>query len=321
MDEIKEEVLEILNKIYGITIKIKRVYKQLLILQYFKKDNPNYDLLINYFINKLKTLLNLEDEAYFPFEENYLYTNTALSELIRIQNVQKTDETNRLILERIINKLSKIQINTMSQNIEVFINQLLSLEGVKYLIGRGLDEECSVEIVLGYSKVLRDSMARRFVNIVNSDIDSIKSDSIKFVYLKRKYDKSFTISSEVEKDLISSQFTTVKNDFDKDLETNFKLSKKGKARLISLQAEENLSQILDSLITKNDPEELDELLIYFKTYIHYLDEYGLMQMRKKISILEIMFPSLNNIKLLQKLDTIESLRKKQSVDTHNNFII
>lgn len=320
MDEIKEEVLEILNRIYGITIKIKRVYKQLLILQYFKKDNPNYDLLINYFINKLKTLLNLEDEAYFPFEENYLYTNTALSELIRIQNVQKTDETNRLILERIINRLSKIQINTMSQNIEVFINQLLSLEGAKYLIGRGLDEESSVEIVLGYSKILRDSMARRFVNIVNSDIASIKSDSIKFVYLKRKYDKSFTISSEVEKDLISSQFTTVKNDFDKDLETSFKLSKKGKARLISLQAEENLSQILDSLITKNDPEELDELLIYFKTYIHYLDEYGLMQMRKKISILEIMFPSLNNIKLLQKLDTIESLRKKQSVDTHNDFV-
>ena len=276
-----KEVLERLNKIVEVSLKIKNIYDELIKLE-MNKDK-DYLSKKNILLNKLVFLKSEETLEYNFFRQSYNYTMKALEYLADEAYNKELDETSSICLDRIVLRLKEILLESgyKEKNYE-FIKAFDLDNDINYLISLGLSKEEAYKFYSKYIPVLNSTINYGYMDIINQYTTWYDDDELTLI----KYYYTYTVSGSLENNLIKNNFNNIDyNDFINDeYITNYNPNIKNK--FLDYLMFNKIMDLLDIFI--KDEDLYMSNIILFATYIAYLSKKSLLIVKDNIENIKSM---------------------------------
>lgn len=274
-----DETLNQLNEITEISFKIAIIYNGLILLEIFKDINDNYLSQKKTFLEQLQILLEDEKEAYSFFESDLYQVEELLEFLQRKQN-QDVSEKERLVQNRILNKLKAIELQCAIESkdedcLEEFYADLF------------LDSDISIadliSIIEGLTLPMEDSLNRHFVSTLNEAIKNPCNYTLRRHLISAKYDFIYEHSGSIEQECLTQGFNyNLKMDLREETALP-EIDPKTKSDYLKKYIK---NKLLDMLIVCGSCTELDMAIpeiAWFKTYLLYLSDSDVEEIKTRVS--------------------------------------
>ncbi len=310
------DVKELFKEIFEVTIAIKTIYDELYKLL-TNIDTPDFETKLRNLLYNLSILKIEEGDLYDYVEKLPL---DLIKEIDRISKLLDTplDEMNRLAYRRILNNLESILMLSDETFLALGENYFNNNRQYQFLLDNGVDKDDAISFFTRFKYNFEKSISYRYTTIINEQIKDEKNPRHKDKLIKIKLDTTFVRGNEIEDDLISSSFTTVKNDLAKEMEPNYgidPLLKKDYQNITALLALHHNIEKLRNLKLPNP--YFDELLIEFKTFLLYISDENIQIFAKNLSktvfktptIKGILFECIKNLKEDKKIHYQDSEQK------------
>jgi len=307
-----EEPLSYLNKIAKITFKIAAVYLRLFYLELFKDGLSDYEKQKKDLIDTLVLLKGDEDDLYSYFEENSPYIFEALS-LFDGAAIYVVDKIQSLCQYRMINRLSSIALKYgMAEHDEDMLDEYRSKEFFINLKQYGYEEDDLFDFIERFFPVMNKSQIVHYIATLDNEMIN-STPSLYFRYLHLKFDKIFENGVFLEDEMIQSDFKSNNLKLHEELNISDVDSELIKQYLDS-KMPEDIILTMPLLSSFDDIKEgLDELL-WFKTYLVYIDDCNLKSIRDMVTSANYKSPTIKNM-LLEAIDNIDKLRGLHNRDS------
>ncbi len=299
------ELLTALDHISEVTLKISSLYEELTYLKINEVYMPDYEEKLSSLIERLKTLKQEEDEYYKIFDEiSYAFIALNYFQKYKID----TSKIEGLCAMRIVKRITRINAEFFIENPEAIPEGTVNPEHISYLEGNGFTEQDSIIILLRIAIAVEKSLATALNNIYHNSIKDIKHDNVKALYIRRNLEQPLVIGEEFESELISSNYTLLKNHLKEDL-ADLDASSETKQYIINALIDDNLRSLIATFLTSEEPEIVDEAYLSFKAHILHLSTPELNTYKQIISFLSLIYPK-DAAPLLREIDYVIDLRKK-----------
>lgn len=313
-----ENLISLLDEIARITFQIYSAYNHIIYTEVNEEYLDDYDDRINMLNNKLANLRIEEDKLYALIEDNPGAVAVLINYLNQNENDKMNDEA-RLCFMRIKNNLEILlylsPIDILKVGINVFKNDPKHI----FLINNGVDEDDAIEFAGKFRFSFEKSTSFRYVTFVNYMIGTAKNLKEKAALLKMKFELAFTSGNEVEEELMSHHFKTVKNNLSEEIQNNYGIDPLLKRDYLNMIAMERILHNLSFLSSLVPSISATKLLIEFKTLILYLDNTNIENLKKIIK--SLLFNSeIIKMLLLEAISLNEDNKKMHDTDSNQKSL-
>ncbi len=309
-EELDYDMLNHFNELIRVTLKISNYYKSLIMLEVFKKNNLNYNEIKDELINKLSSLLLIEEDIYNYFSMNYFATSTALDYLEDNYKFMNHKMSNFQILSftRIKNKLSKIELyQDIENNDEKLISDIKSLKKYQVLKLDNLNDSENIYMYLELYYSFSNSLNMTYAGVLLNEMHNSNDTTL---LIKMLYEESFASSSDLEKELIKNRFNKVPN---ASINT-YNMSEDTFKSFINLELSDLISDLLNKINTIKEHNELNQSIILFITCLLYLNKNELNKVTNLVKR-TIKNEEIKN-ELIHYINNIEIYKPKNNNEMH-----
>ena len=224
------------------------------------------------------------------------------------------DNESKLCFLRIKNNLEILlyfaPVDIMKAGIEVFRKDPKH----HLLIDNYVDEDDAIEFAGKFRFTFEKSLSYRFITTVNRMIDGTKNPKEKAALTRIKFEMAFIGGNEVEEELMSHNFKTVKNNISEEMQNNFGIDPLLKRDYLNMHASERIMFDV-AYLSKLEPNiSATKLLIEFKSLILYLDKTNLISLEQVITCIPFKSKVIKSL-LLQSISLNEENKKIHDEDS------
>ena len=303
----------ILDEIARITFEIYEVYNQIIYTVVNKDYLIDYEDRIKDLTAKLALLRIDEDKEYSLIEDSIASISLLLNYLLKNEN-NKMDEKARLCFMRIKNNFNLLMLFRPYEELKIGIEAFNNDPKHLFLIDSGITEEDAIEFARKFKFSFEKSISHRYITFVNEMIKKESNLSEKTKLLKIKFDSVFVYGNEVEEDLMENYFERLKNNLSEEIENSFGLDQRLKKHYLNMAALLSVYKNVNKLNKLMPSISATKLIIEFKVFILYLDDYNLEELKNNIEKLKFASEAIRSL-LIQAIDSNEISKKLHNSDS------
>ncbi len=304
-----DELIEEIEAIFKIDLNIKKAYNKLMTIDLLDGKIERINEAKNDILTILKKLFDYENST-IDFLVDSDEAMDALNYLNNFDSIFITDDF-RLCKNRLRNYLSNKLLKTALEiQDEEFIDDYLINEFITYItITRQFTKEEMIVLIENVLPKLNESLIKHFILTLNNDIKNETNYYNKKELLKLKYEFLLEKGKDVEISVLNNNLNASLNN---DL-SSINVDSSLKQELINFEVMNNLYNNVTILSSVTEKEIALEELIWFKTYILYIDENMLTTLKNYIN--DVNFQN-NDIKLelIDNLNNVDKLKYMHNQD-------
>lgn len=304
-----DELIEEIEAIFKIDLNIKKAYNKLMTIDLLDGKIERFNEAKNDILTILKKLFDYENST-IDFLVDSDEAMDALNYLNNFDSIFITDDF-RLCKNRLRNYLSNKLLKTALEiQDEEFIDDYLINEFITYItITRQFTKEEMIVLIENVLPKLNESLIKHFILTLNNDIKNETNYYNKKELLKLKYEFLLEKGKDVEISVLNNNLNVSLNN---DL-SSINVDSSLKEELINFEVMNNLYNNVTILSSVTEKEIALEELIWFKTYILYIDENMLTTLKNYIN--DVNFQN-NDIKLelIDNLNNVDKLKYMHNQD-------
>ncbi len=304
-----DELIEEIEAIFKIDLNIKKAYNKLMTIDLLDGKIERFNEAKNDILTILKKLFDYENST-IDFLVDSDEAMDALNYLNNFDSIFITDDF-RLCKNRLRNYLSNKLLKTALEiQDEEFIDDYLINEFITYItITRQFTKEEMIVLIENVLPKLNESLIKHFILTLNNDIKNETNYYNKKELLKLKYEFLLEKGKDVEISVLNNNLNASLNN---DL-SSINVDSSLKQELINFEVMNNLYNNVTILSSVTEKEIALEELIWFKTYILYIDENMLTTLKNYIN--DVNFQN-NDVKLelIDNLNNVDKLKHMHNQD-------